>query len=96
MKPDLSLLEEWYTSQCNGDWEHSWGVKIDTLDNPGWTIAINLNETKAESKILERLKIERTEDDWIHYWVEKKSFHIRCGPLNLTEAIELFVAWFNS
>jgi len=90
------LLEEWYTSQCNGDWEHSWGVKIDTLDNPGWTIAINLNETKAESKILERLKIERTEDDWIHYWVEKKSFHIRCGPLNLTEAIELFVAWFNS
>ncbi len=96
MKTGLSLVEEWYASQCNGDWEHSWGVKIDTLDNPGWTIAINLNETKAESKILERLKIERTEDDWIHYWVEKKSFHIRCGPLNLTEAVELFVAWFNS
>jgi hypothetical protein len=96
MKTGLSLLEEWYAARCDGDWEHSWGVKIDTLDNPGWTISINLNDTRAESRNLERLKIVRTENDWIHYWVEKRSFQIRCGPLNLTEAVEIFVTWFNS
>ena len=29
-------LQKWYKSQCNGDWEHSFGIKIETLDNPGW------------------------------------------------------------
>lgn len=76
--------------------EHSWGVKIDTLDNPGWTISIDLGETGAERRNLEKLEIVRTENDWIHYWVENMSFQIRCGPLNLTEAAEIFVAWFNS
>jgi hypothetical protein len=38
------------------------------------------------------------QNDWIHYWywVEKKTFQIRGGPLNLTEAVEIFVSWFNS
>ena len=96
MKTGLSLLEEWYAARCNGDWEHSWGVKIETLDNPGWTISINLNGTKADGRNLERLKIDRAETDWIHYWVEKKSFQIRCGALNLTEAVQIFIAWFDT
>jgi hypothetical protein len=37
-----------------------------------------------------------TENDWIHYWVEKKTFQIGCGTLNLTEAVEIFVSWLNS
>lgn len=31
----LALLQQWYLQQCNEDWEHSWGVRIATLDNPG-------------------------------------------------------------
>src|SRR5713226_7835308 len=58
---ETGLLEKWYRQQCNGDWEHSWGIKIDTLDNPGWTIEINLNETIAEGRTLQRVRIERTE-----------------------------------
>ncbi len=96
MESSLSLLEKWYRQQCNGDWEHQWGIKIDTLDNPGWTIAISLNETRAEGRTLERVRIERTEDDWIDYWVEKKAFHAACGPLNLSETIKIFVEWFES
>jgi hypothetical protein len=96
MKTGLSLLEEWYSARCNGQWEHSWGIKIETLDNPGWKISIDLNETRGDWKNLERVKIVRTEEDWIHYWVEKKTFQINCGPLNLTEAVQIFVAWFDS
>ncbi|MFD5200063.1 Imm53 family immunity protein [Streptomyces sp. NPDC058375] len=28
-------LQGWYSAQCNEDWEHEWGGKIETLDNPG-------------------------------------------------------------
>jgi len=31
----LQFLQEWYLEQCNGDWEHEFGIKIETLDNPG-------------------------------------------------------------
>ena len=29
----IRWLEEWYKSQCDGDWEHLFGVEIGTLDN---------------------------------------------------------------
>lgn len=41
----FSALERWYASQCNGEWEHSYGVWIDSLDNPGWQVRISLRET---------------------------------------------------
>ena len=90
----LTLLEKWYSSQCNGEWEHTYGVEIDTLDNPGWVVKIDLRGTKADGRALERAKIERTENDWIQYWVENRQFHAACGPLNLSEAIQTFIEWF--
>jgi hypothetical protein len=41
----LERLQRWYLGECNGDWEHSYGVRIDTLDNPGWIVTIDLHET---------------------------------------------------
>jgi hypothetical protein len=92
----ISLLEKWYLQRCNGDWEHSWGVEIETLDNPGWRVKINLNETKAERRALEKTKIDRSATDWVMYWVEEKAFHVACGPSNLSEAIKIFIEWFES
>ncbi|MFE4959105.1 Imm53 family immunity protein [Streptomyces sp. NPDC056653] len=34
-EPLLDWLQNRYAQQCDGDWEHEWGVKIATLDNPG-------------------------------------------------------------
>jgi hypothetical protein len=31
----LKRLQDWYVSQCDGGWEHTYGISIDTLDNPG-------------------------------------------------------------
>jgi hypothetical protein len=92
----LSMLERWYATQCNGDWEHGYGVKIDTLDNPGWHVRIDLSGTKKQDSLLERVVIARSETDWMQYWVEKKQFQIACGPTNLSEAVEIFVRWFDS
>ncbi len=40
----LAWLQDWYRSRCDGTWEHSYGVKIDTLDNPGWLVTVDLGE----------------------------------------------------
>jgi hypothetical protein len=91
-----SALEEWYSRQCNGEWEHGFGVSISTIDNPGWRASIDLRDTKKQASILDRVKLDRSEGDWIHYWVEKGKFELACGPLNLSEAIDIFVAWFDA
>ncbi len=46
----LEWLQHWYTNQCNGEWEHEHGVSIQTLDNPGWMIVIDLKGTPFESQ----------------------------------------------
>lgn len=42
----LTWLNSWYINQCNGDWEHSYGINIRTVDNPGWTLEIDLEFIK--------------------------------------------------
>lgn len=90
----LVLLEKWFAARCDGEWEQRYGVRIDSLDNPGWSLEIDLDGTPAESRTLARNMIERDENCWIHYWVEQKQFQARTGLRNLGEAIQIFVDWF--
>jgi len=90
----LERLENWYSSHCNGDWEHQSGIEIDSLDNPGWHITIDLTGTKGENKTLERTKLGRSENDRLQYWVENRKFNAACGPKNLSELIGIFCEWF--
>lgn len=83
-------LQHWYLSECNGDWEHSFGVKIDTLDNPGWILKVDLSETKWENLKVARVIERRSESDWVQYEVEAKQFVSCGGPLNLREMVDKF------
>jgi hypothetical protein len=92
----LSLLQDWYSAHCNGDWEHHYGLSIESLDNPGWHLKIDLCGTKAEGRTLDWIEIERTEGDWIHYSVKNNKFDAAMGPQNLEEAIGIFLRWFET
>jgi hypothetical protein len=89
----LRALEHWYASMCNGDWEHTYGVRIETLDNPGWTVDIDLLETPLAAARLDRVTIDRTGDDWVQYWAEDGIFKGRGGARNLTEILQCFAEW---
>ncbi|MEL6382078.1 MAG: immunity 53 family protein [Cyanobacteria bacterium J06626_18] len=91
----LKWIQEWYVSNCNGDWEHSFGVTLETLDNPGWSIAIDLQDTALEDKLFQDVEIERTEGDWVLCKVKSRQFKVACGPFNLIEAIGIFYDWVN-
>ncbi len=68
---NLLRIQKWYSSQCNGDWEHSYGVKIQSLDNPGWLVEIDLIETELFGFPLSPIERGNSESD--KEWVSCKS-----------------------
>ncbi|MDU0206500.1 immunity 53 family protein [Paenibacillus sp. MAH-36] len=89
----IQWLEEWYLSQCDGDWEHGYGIKIETLDNPGWGVEINLMDTYLENKDFTSVQVERNDDDWLFCKVENNTFTASGGPKNLHEILVKFKEW---
>lgn len=95
----LARLQRWYHSQCNGDWEHSQGVEIGTLDNPGWSIQIDLHETPLAGKVFQehsygiRADAETSGDDWLCCKVKDNVFDAAGGPYKLEEMVEVFLDW---
>ncbi|WP_367435144.1 immunity 53 family protein [Streptomyces celluloflavus] len=89
----LDWLQNWYASHCDGDWEHEGDVAIETLDNPGWTVEINLEEMDLANRVYPRQQVTRGEHDWVTAWTSEKTFHVACGPGNLTDALTLVRAW---
>ena len=95
---ELQRLQDWYRDQCNEDWEHSFGVKIDTLDNPGWMLKIDLIETALERKAFESRDRgdSDVDSDWIACKVEANQFVGYGGADNLSELLRTFLNWAES
>lgn len=89
----VDWLMTWYRSQCDGDWEHQNGVRIETLDNPGWSLEADIAEVDLEHKVLPSTLIERSDDDWVLVEVKDGLFRADGGPCNLREMIEIFAAF---
>ncbi|WP_315792460.1 immunity 53 family protein [Paenibacillus sp. BIC5C1] len=96
MMNTLKWLQNWYLENCNGDWEHSYGVKIDTVDNPGWSVKIDLTDTYLEDVPFESIEEERTEEDWFYCIVRDGGFHGAGGASNLEEILIYFKNWASS
>jgi len=86
----VKWIEEWYTDNCNNDWEHSYGISITTLDNPGWSVEIDLKGTALEKVKFSEIKIERSDDNWVVCSIIENKFVAYGGPRNLGEILEIF------
>lgn len=86
----IELMQEWYVAECNGDWEHTFGLKIDTLDNPGWIVRVDLAETRWADLAIQRTITRRSENDWVQFEVTDQQYVGCGGPRNLREIIEIF------
>jgi len=89
----LTWLMEWYYKQCDGDWEHCYGIKIETIDNPGWSLKIPILETTLAEKKFQKIRIDRTEYDWVRCFIENGYFKAAGGPFNLSEMLNIFKSW---
>lgn len=95
---NLQWLQEWLLENCNMDSsDHDYDISIETLDNPGWHIRIQVQDTKLENEKFEKIAIQREdENNWLHCKVEDKTFESACGPRNLDEVISIFKEWATS
>lgn len=90
---DFEWLMNWYHSQCDGDWEHSARIRIGTIDNPGWSISINLEDTELEETNFEEFEKENSKADWVMCFIKNSHFQGYCSPLNFLEVLQVFRKW---
>lgn len=99
MSPILKRLNRWYVENCNEDWEHGYGVKIETLDNPGWLVHFDLQNTRLEqcqfSAISEGCLSDGAPDSkqWMHCRLHGKRWTGAGDPSQLERILETFLDW---
>jgi hypothetical protein len=95
----LSRLELWYSYQCDGTWEHSLGVRIESCDNPGWWVKVNLRGTNLQhlafSEIADNVDAAGFAQGrrWLHCRIEDGTWHGAGDETKLARILELFLDW---
>ncbi|HLP69831.1 MAG TPA: immunity 53 family protein [Rhizobium sp.] len=89
----VSRLCAWYERQCADDWHEDHGIRIDTLDNPGWSLKVDLKGTPLCEKDFQELRAERSDRDWITVRKNGDTFEGFCSPKALNEMIRVFLSW---
>ena len=85
----LFRLQGWYASQCNGDWEHDLGIRIESLDNPGWRVQIDLRGTPLDGREFRQIELglgrncHPSSAHWHRVWVEDPRFQGAGDPSKL-------------
>ena len=95
----LGWLARWYADHCDGDWEHSYGIEIGTLDNPGWTLKIDLRDTALKDRPFDTVAFNMDAPDgdpaarWHHCKVVDYRFEGAGGVHDLSTLVGVFRAW---
>ena len=93
----LAWLQNWYAKQCNGEWEHANGVRIDTLDNPGWSVKIDLHGTRYSGVQQATIGEDHVSDsDWIVCRIVDGNFDGSGDPQKLLTIVQKFRGWIDN
>lgn len=91
---------EWFSMECDGDWEHGEGITIESLDNPGWSLRICLDGTLLADKAFNPIMKGDSEDfndtTWLNCYKEGEFFYAYGGRDMLEEIIRIFIEWMKS
>ena len=99
----MDQLRAWWHRHCDGEWEHEFGISIETMDDPGWLVKIDLMYTSLEVLPLGPFVQWRDARGWIECLIAPgtasgsteegyKHFVGMGGPSNLKDIIECFLA----
>lgn len=90
LEVSVQYLLDWYANNCNGDWGHEYGIKISTIDNPGWLIQVNLSETDISGRVMEPCTWEPEHGRWVRSWSNGEEFNVVCDVHSFDVAIGEF------
>jgi hypothetical protein len=97
----LEWLQDWYYARCDDEWEHQHGITIQSLDNPGWLVKIDLAGTPMSGGNMQEVGQPsqvnhhgvRGDHDWLHCKIEEGFFIGAGGPLSLFRICDAFRDW---
>jgi hypothetical protein len=96
---NLAWLTHWYARQCDGEWEHTFGVTIESLDNPGWRVRIDVRGTVLEKAAFTPVIEGHDPPDgdvaarWRRCTVSEKRFEGAGGTHDLDAILGVFRKW---
>lgn len=95
----LNELQDWYAAQCDGEWEHRYGVSIESLDNPGWLLKVELTGTALAARRFEAIRTGVGEGDhpvsrrWMVCEVKDQVWVGAGDESKLKELLRVFLDW---
>jgi hypothetical protein len=95
----LERLQNWFTAHCDGEREHQHGIKIESCDNPGWWVKIDLVGTPLHSQAFPPIRENVDEADfqlgarWICCRVTDDIWHGAGDETKLPLILQSFLDW---
>jgi hypothetical protein len=86
----LEFLTQWYRNECDGDWEHQHCIRIETIDNPGWKLEVDISETILSGSKFPYNILELTLDRWLGVKCDNDVFSAFGDTFSLNDIIDLF------
>ena len=99
---DFATLIEWYVAQCDGRREHDYGVRLGTLDNPGWLLTVDLIHSDLQGQDMPELNEGCNPEGhpvsprWLHASVRANVFRAACDPTQVARLFQIFDAFRRS
>ena len=93
---DFRDITAWYQRHCNDSWEHQHGVRLETLDNPGWLLTVDLNHTNLQGGTMTEVREGIAPEDHpvsprrIHCSVTANQFRGACNPTQVARLFHIF------
>jgi Immunity protein 53 len=95
----LQALQEWFARHCDGEREHNHGISIETCDNPGWWVKIDLVGTELLSRPFSPVA-ENIDpggfpegEDWLHCYIQAGVWHGAGDERKLAAILGKFLKW---
>lgn len=98
---ELLQLQAWFAAQCHDDWEHQHGIHIQTLDNPGWLVEIDLAGTALQDRAFRTLTYgvdaqhHPQSQRWFDCAVHATTWRGAGDVTQLARLLALFLDWAN-
>lgn len=87
----LNWLSNWYKIECNGDWEHSYGLIIN-FNSEKVNIEIDIEDTRfTQEETMFEINSVNSVNDWINIKIDKQKYLDNGDRSKFVEIIEKFI-----
>jgi len=86
----LEWMQNWFKTNCDGDWEKDEVIQITTLATQGWEVEIDISKTSIANLEITWILNEINRQDWYGVKVENQKFFAAGDTNKLIFLLDLF------